>query len=80
MKAIKILKAFTNAIFMTKEDILKVEEAIVELKELQNRSCNNCKNIKKYNKTEWECKKSVKTNYFSNYIEHSFCCNKWESK
>lgn len=37
MKAIKILKAFTNAIFMTKEDILKVDEAIAELKQLQKR-------------------------------------------
>ena len=28
MKAIKILKAFTNAMFMTKEDISKINEAI----------------------------------------------------
>lgn len=78
MKAIKILKAFTNAMFMTKDDILKVNEAIKELEDLQNRSCGNCKYIIKYNKEIWECKKEVRTLYSANYIDHDFYCNKWE--
>ena len=46
----------------------------------ENRSCDNCKHIKKYNKELWDCKKDVKTSYFTNFIEHNFSCNKWESK
>lgn len=78
MKALDMLKELESSKVCKFFCKSRVDEAIEEIKNLQNRSCSNCKYIKKYNKTEWECKKSVKTNYFSNYIEHSFCYNKWE--
>lgn len=85
MKAIKILKAFTNAMFMTKDDILKVNEAIKELEELENRSCGNCK----YNYYDREDAILMCTNEDNNqeYLHNSkmqitldFYCNKWENK
>lgn len=48
--------------------------------DFENKTCSNCKYINKYNKETWECSKDIKTSYFTNYIEHNFCCNKWESK
>lgn len=85
MKAIKILKALTNAMFMTKDDILKVNEAIKELEELENRSCGNCK----YNYYDREDAILMCTNEDNNqeYLHNSkmqitldFYCNKWENK
>lgn len=78
MKALEILQK--NAVLQKSVEPSYLKEAIKELQELENRSCSNCKYIKQYNEEVWECKKEVRTLYHTNYIEHDFCCNKWENK
>ena len=72
MKALEILKNNENAIKFVEPNYLN--NAIKELKEMQNRSCGNCKyftsspNTNKYDC----CEKGIADTSIS------FCCNKWE--
>lgn len=73
MKALHILKIVLKDTVMSREKEY-IEEAIKELKEMQNRSCGNCKyftsspNTNKYDC----CEKGIADTSIS------FCCNKWE--
>ena len=72
---LKLLKK--HAIFIENEVI--IDEAIKELEELENRSCDNC---------EYWFYKTLETNIETcnfglishDYESDSFCCNKWEPK
>lgn len=72
MKALEILKNNENARKFVEPNYLN--NAIKELKEMQNRSCGNCKyftsspNTNKYDC----CEKGIADTSIS------FCCNKWE--
>lgn len=65
-----------------KDRLKYLNEAIAELKALQNRSCDNCSNFKKDGAYYGICNKDINTTknqdkFLSNI---DFCCNKWESK
>lgn len=80
MKALEILNNdnIFDERYLSENRYLKddIREAIKELEELQNRSCENCKyftstpNTNKYDC----CEKGISDTSIS------FCCNKWEAK
>ena len=53
-----------------------IDEAIEELEELKNRSCENCK----YWKTSQLDGNSICKKLFNFRSYFDFCCNKWEPK
>ena len=62
---------------------VKVEEAIKELEDLQNRKCGNCKHwhSKKVDHPNYrECNSEETFNLIYKETYCDFCCNKWESK
>lgn len=75
MKALHILKIVLKDTVMSREKEY-IEEAIKELEELQNRSCENCK----YLDIDLICT-NEDTPCYSEYSGRSdnFNCNKWES-
>ena len=88
MKALKILKSAEQLGFSNKQIIIseyKLNKAIKELEELQNRSCYNCKyildtetigNFCEYND---RCSdERISVDYVSNIKD--FYCSKWEQK
>lgn len=72
MKALDILKQYQDDMQMSIPDYVNLDEAIEELEEIENRSCNNCK---------WEMLK-LGTCYQIDLVEiySDFCCNQWASK
>lgn len=76
MKALHILKYLYNGAEIGMPSLNKIDEAIKELEEMQNRTCENCKyftsspNTNKYDC----CEKGISD------ASISFCCNKWEVK
>lgn len=75
MKALGILKLFLNGYAPEDEDI---NEAIEEIKELENRSCINCKHYKQSSHQIYKTCFLIKTNGFNLESNVDFCCNKWE--
>ena len=80
MKALEILRDIRN--IETEYNHLKkhrFDQAIDELEELENRSCENCKYW--FYKT---LETNIETCNFGlishDYQSDSFCCNKWEAK
>ena len=82
MKSLEILKNNENARKFVEPNYLN--NAIKELEELQNKTCENCK----YNYYDKEYAILMCTNEDNNqeYLHNSkmqitldFCCNKWES-
>lgn len=79
MKALDFIKEIELFYSMDKHDAKKCNEAIKELEELENRSCDNC---------EYWFYKTLETNIETcnfglishDYQSDSFCCNKWKSK
>ena len=57
-----------------------VNEAIVELEDIQNRSCDNCKHYKQSSSQDYKSCYEIKINGFNLESEKDFYCNKWESK
>lgn len=79
MIALDFIKEVELFYSMDKHDAKKCNEAIKELEELENRSCDNC---------EYWFYKTLETNIETcnfglishDYQSDSFCCNKWKSK
>ena len=83
MKALEILKNAKSFGFTGREIIInkyKLEEAIKELEDLQNKSCVTCKygHTCHFNK-EIECMK-LGDETQGLYFKKDFCCKYWESK
>lgn len=94
MKALDILKNLKNEMQnndgiinwdCSYEYFKKVDNAIKELEDLQNRSCKTCKYYKPNNTTtcngfkqDEECLRFVDS--IHTIPCETFCCNKWESK
>jgi len=57
----------------------KINKAIKELEDLENRSCENCKHFTTYKGEYGTCKLGV-NNRKIKYLHNSFCCNIWEQK
>ena len=80
MKALGLLEIYKNLLLdgttLMESDI---NEAVTELEELENRSCDNCKYW--FYKT---LETNIETCNFGlishDYQSDSFCCNKWEAK
>lgn len=89
MKALDILKNLKNEMQnndgiinwdCSYEYFKKVDNAIKELEDLQNRTCKNCKFGMTYHfDDEVECFK-IESDTQGMYFSNDFCCNKWESK
>ena len=86
MKALEILYTLissgNNDVFANKntyEKLTSIAEAIEELEDLENRSCDNCKYW--FYKT---LETNIETCNFGlishDYESDSFCCNKWEKE
>ena len=60
----------------SKKAIQELTQVIVELEDLQSRSCENCK----YWKTSQLDGNSICKKLFNFRSYFDFCCNKWESK
>ena len=90
MKALEILKIdrdYCLAINNDKSIIVQYDEAIKELEDLQNRSCENCKYNKEQDNFMIFCDKEMSRDLCQNNSKmmwHSFtkdfCCKYWESK
>lgn len=62
------------------QEPISIYEAIKELEELQNRTCENCKFGMTYHfDDEIECFK-IEADTQGMYFSKDFCCNKWEKK
>ena len=76
---LKLLKK--HPIFIENE--VMINEAIKELEDLENRSCDNCNfsNIDTYFTDYGKCEKGYGF-LFNGRVEviKDFCCNKWEAK
>ena len=80
MKALTILKYLYNGSELGMPSLGKINEAIKELEELQNRSCKNCKFGMIYHfDDDIECVK-IEADTQGIYFTSDFCCNKWESQ
>ena len=93
MKAIKILKKIYKNnpdirsqrnnidINFTIHNFNEIKEAIIELKELENRSCSNCKYVYIDTLGFNYCENPISPLSSCIFALHpSFCCNKWENK
>lgn len=87
LKAVDILKSKDFRFGLFSYRLKEIDEAIKELEELENRSCDNCKyyqpsdgDIREEIKDQWiECINIyVETREICNLKD--FYCNKWESK
>lgn len=89
MKALKLLEKYGHHIKLILQscDEYIVDEAIAELKELENRSCDNCIFFQKrtsqclnwaVNIMKDDNKPKSDGAYLS--VEKKFCCNMWEKK
>ena len=76
---LKLIKKYP--IFIENE--VMIDEAIKELEDLENRSCDNCNfsNIDTYFTDYGKCEKGYGF-LFNGRVEviKDFCCNKWEAK
>ena len=84
MKALEILNDLRikyNAHYSKEiNQVIKLDEAIVELEELKNRSCANCKYGRTFHFDEGiECMKLYASTE-GLYFEKDFYCKNWESK
>ena len=80
MKAIALLKFFRNKKGTIYRTMIKVDEAIEELENLQNRSCITCKYGHTYQFDEdIECMK-LGADTQGLYFEKDFYCKNWELK
>lgn len=89
MKALEKIK-WLEDIFVTRKEEQHFEvnidikyafiEAIKELEDIQNRSCNNCKHYKQSSSQDYKSCYEIKVNGFNLESEKYFYCNKWESK
>ena len=86
MKALEILKHF-KGMELTYEDTLfsikYYDEAIKELEQLRNRSCDSCKHIRITQFRDYEkatCTNENCNEMFDCDVGSDFCCNKWENK
>ena len=52
-----------------------IDESILELRALENRSCENCKNFEEEND---KCHRGVMLNWRHEIDDIDFYCNKWE--
>lgn len=58
-----------------------LNEAIKELEDLQNRSCEGCKHFAKYKDRDYgDCFGEARTLSDIDTVNKEFCCNKWELK
>ena len=76
----------------TKKAIVELNEAIKELEDLENRSCEDCKSFQFWSETKdissWDshwidlgiCNNGVQSGCFNSTIDKDFYCNRWESK
>ena len=80
MKAIALLKFFRNKKGTIYRTMIKVDEAIEELENLQNRSCFTCKYGHTYHfDKDIECMKlGAETQGI--YFKKDFYCKNWELK
>lgn len=80
MKALDYLYRIKKANEEMGNEPINLYEAIEELEELQNRSCENCKFGMTYPyDDDIECVK-IEADTQGMYFTGDFCCNKWESK
>lgn len=83
LKVLKILKEHKYSLdCLIRTDVVshllkQTNEAIKELEALENRSCENCKNLEEIND---KCNKGVMLNWKNEIDDVNFCCNRWESK
>lgn len=78
MKALEILETLRDE-YIHGELTSDIKEAIKELEDLQNRSCESCKFGMTYHfDDEIECFK-IEADTQGIYFSKDFCCNKWES-
>lgn len=92
MKAIQVLKDYRNSGFITPNSVFqnRIDEAIKELEELENRSCESCNiGVKNHDGTITCMIKAYPEDKYSGDIlkgkyyyrvNNSFCCNSWEKK
>ena len=77
MKALNILKYLCNGAEMGMPSLIKINEAIKELEEIQNRKCSNCK----YATLDSARYLPIHKCFLNiNGVDYNFYCNKWESK
>ena len=77
MKALHILKYLHNGAEIGMPSLNKINEAIKELEQLQNRSCKNCKYATLDSARYLPVHKCL---VGCNGVDYDFYCNKWEAK
>lgn len=83
MKALHILKYLYNGAEIGMPSLNKIDEAIKELEELQNRNCDNCLHLRITQFRDYEkatCTNEKCNEMFDCDVGNDFCCNKWEAK
>ena len=77
MKALNILKYLCNGAELGMPSLNKINEAIKELEELQNRKCSNCKYATLDSARYLPIHKCLMG---CNKVSYDFSCSEWEKK
>ena len=77
MKALHILKYLSNGADLGMPSLSKINEAIKELEDLQNRKCSNCKYATLDSARYLPIHKFLMG---CNKVNYDFSCSEWESK
>ena len=77
MKALTILKYLYNGSELGMPSLIKINEAIKELEELQNRKCNNCKYATLDSVRYLPIHKCLMG---CNKVNYDFSCSEWKKK